>query len=107
MRNEESLARVLCKCFRTFSAAVSDSGWNKTSSDTEDHRQTISELQPGAQGVFWVLDLLTDCLEQLTNSDSACAVGNEGWDHSARVGVNGVGCARFDLAIRFEQPSTV
>src|SRR5438876_4488544 len=79
----------------------------KQTSDPGDRRQTISELQPAAQGVFWILDLLTYGFEQLTNSHSACAVGDEGWDHSARVGENGVSCACVDLAIRFEQPSTI
>src|SRR5436189_6198395 len=67
----------------------------------------IVELQSGAQGVFWILDLLTYRFEQLTNSHSACAVGDEGRDHPAGVGIDGVSCTRFDFAVRFEQPTTI
>jgi hypothetical protein len=64
MRYEESLPRVLCKRFRTFSAEVSDPRLEQTSSDTADNPKRFRSYNPARNAYFGFLT----CLRTASNS---------------------------------------
>jgi hypothetical protein len=54
------------------------------------------------RAILRVLYLFAHCGEKFSDSYFADLIGNEGQNGTAAIGLNGIGRARFVLAVRFE-----
>ena len=59
------------------------------------------------RGVFWAFHLFADRFEKSPDPDLTQAIGDEGRNEAAGVGINGIGGPGFVCAIRLEQSPAV